>query len=75
MPHTNSKLRIMAKKTTAIKYSEAIQEIEHILEKFRNEQLDVDKLASEVKRASELITACKKRLKEVEEEVANILEK
>ena len=73
MPHTNSKLRIMAKKT--IKYSDAIREIEQILEKFRNEQLDVDKLASEVKRASELITACKKRLKEVEEEVANILEK
>lgn len=65
----------MAKKQTSIKYSEAIQEIEQILEKFRTEQLDVDTLATEVKRASELIVACKKRLKEVEEEVGNILDR
>ena len=52
----------MAKKTTAIKYSDAIREIEQILEKFRSEQLDVDTLATEVKRATELIAACKSRL-------------
>lgn len=62
----------MAKKS--IKYSEAIQEIEQILEKFRTEQLDVDTLTAEVKRATELITACKSRLKEVEGEVNKILE-
>lgn len=64
----------MAKKTTAIKYSDAIREIEQILEKFRSEQLDVDTLANEVKRATELIAACKSRLKEVEGEVNKILE-
>ncbi|MBQ1952164.1 MAG: exodeoxyribonuclease VII small subunit [Alistipes sp.] len=64
----------MAKKTTAIKYSDAIREIEQILEKFRSEQLDVDTLAQEVKRATELIAACKSRLKEVEGEVNKILE-
>ncbi|MDO4757944.1 MAG: exodeoxyribonuclease VII small subunit [Rikenellaceae bacterium] len=62
----------MAKK--AMNYTEAVQEIERILEKFRAEQLDVDTLAAEVKRASELIAACKVRLKEVEGEVAKILE-
>lgn len=62
----------MAKK--ALKYSDAIREIEQILEKFRSEQLDVDTLAQEVKRATELITACKSRLKEVEGEVNKILE-
>lgn len=62
----------MAKK--AMNYTEAVQEIERILEKFRAEQLDVDTLATEVKRASELIAACKVRLKEVEGEVAKILE-
>lgn len=64
----------MAKKTTALKYSEAIQEIEQILEKFRTEQLDVDTLTAEVKRATELIAACKSRLKEVEGEVKKIIE-
>ena len=64
----------MAKKTTAIKYGDAIREIEQILEKFRSEQLDVDTLATEVKRATELIAACKSRLKEVEGEVNKILE-
>lgn len=64
----------MAKKTTTIKYNEAIQEIEQILEKFRTEQLDVDTLTTEVKRATELIAACKSRLTEVEGEVKKILE-
>ena len=64
----------MAKKTTAIKYSDAIREIEQILEKFRSEQLDVDTLAQEVKRTTELIAACKSRLTEVEGEVNKILE-
>lgn len=55
-------------------YNESIQEIEQILERFRNEELDVDRLAAEVKRATELITACRKRLTTIEEEVTNILE-
>lgn len=62
----------MAKKN--FNYTEAVQEIEQILERFRNEQLDVDRLAAEVKRASELIAACRERLTTVEKEVNNILE-
>ncbi len=62
----------MAKKS--FNYTEAIQEIEQILEKFRTEQLDVDQLATEVKRATELITTCRERLTKVEQEVNNILE-
>ena len=62
----------MAKK--ALKYGDAVREIEQMLEKLRTEQLDVDTLANEVKRATELIAACKSRLKEVEGEVNKILE-
>ena len=62
----------MAKK--ALKYGDAVREIEQTLEKLRTEQLDVDTLAQEVKRATELIAACKSRLKEVEGEVNKILE-
>ena len=55
-------------------YAEAIAEIERILERFRSEDMDVDSLAAEVKRATELITLCKGRLHKAEEEVNKILE-
>lgn len=62
----------MAKKE--ITYVEAIAQIESILAKFRNEQMSVDDLADEVKRATELIEMCKKRLYKTELEVKKILE-
>ena len=40
-------------------YAEAIAEIEKILARFRSEEMDVDSLAAEVKRATELIASCK----------------
>jgi len=46
----------MAKKKEPA-YAEAIAEIEKILARFRSEEMDVDSLAAEVKRATELI-AC-----------------
>lgn len=58
-----------------IGYSEAIREVEAILEKLNNEELDVDKLGSEVKRAAELIGLCKEKLRKAEEEVAKVIKK
>ena len=63
----------MAKKE--IGYSEAVREVEAILEKLNNEELDVDKLAEEVKRAAELIGLCKEKLRQAEEEVAKVIQK
>lgn len=60
----------MAKKQ--ITYTEALGEIEQILERFRSDQMDVDTLAQEVKRATELITLCKERLTKVEKEVEQL---
>ena len=54
-------------------YSEAIERIEEILEKFDNEQLDVDTLAAEVKRATELITLCRGKLRKAEADIAKAL--
>lgn len=54
-------------------YTEAIREIETILERFSNEELDVDTLASHVKRATELIKVCKERLRKAETDVEEIL--
>ena len=54
-------------------YTEAIREIETILERFSNEELDVDTLAAHVKRATELIKVCKERLRKAETDVEEIL--
>ena len=63
----------MAKKE--ISYNEAIREVETILEKLNNEELDVDKLAEEVKRAAELIGLSKEKLRKAEDEVAKVIKK
>lgn len=55
-----------------ISYSEAMAEIEKILTKLRGESVDVDILTTEVKRASELIEMCKKRLHATDEEVRKL---
>lgn len=56
-------------------YTQAIEEVEAILEKFNNEQMNVDELGAQVKRAAELIKLCKEKLHKAEKEVADVLEK
>ncbi len=56
-----------------LNYKEALAEIESIVAKLENNQLDVDELSVNVKRVSQLIAFCKSKLHETEEEVENIL--
>lgn len=56
-----------------ISYSQAINEVEGILSKIDNQELDVDELAGQLKRVSELIKICKKKLFTAEKEVEKIL--
>jgi exodeoxyribonuclease VII small subunit len=60
----------MAKKEFS--FNEAVNEIEKILRNIESGNLDIDKLSSEVKRASELIRQCQKKLKSTEEEINTI---
>jgi exodeoxyribonuclease VII small subunit len=60
----------MAKKEFS--FSEAVVEIEDILKQIENGELDVDKLSVEVKRASELIRQCQKKLRTTEDEINSI---
>ncbi|HBE42515.1 MAG TPA: exodeoxyribonuclease VII small subunit [Bacteroidales bacterium] len=60
----------MAKKEFS--FSEAVVEIDKILREIESGNLDIDKLAGEVKRASELIRQCQKKLRTTEEEINNI---
>lgn len=62
----------MAKKE--LTYAEAMAEIEKILGRLRSEEMNVDGLAAEVKRATELIASCKARLRKAEADVDKVLE-
>ncbi|MCF6332251.1 MAG: exodeoxyribonuclease VII small subunit [Draconibacterium sp.] len=56
-----------------ISYNEAMTEIEEILEKIENEELDVDELAEKVKRVSTLLKVCKDKLHKTNEQVEQVL--
>ena len=55
-------------------YQEALAEIELILSKMQNSELDIDQLEKDVKRASELIAFCKEKLKTTEDKLSKMLE-
>lgn len=57
----------------AVTYNEAMAEVEEILEKIENEELDVDDLAEKVKRVSVLLKICKDKLLKTNEQVELIL--
>lgn len=56
-----------------ITYKQAIEEVEQILERFNGEQMDVDELGAQVKRAADLVRLCKEKLRKAEQEVAEAL--
>ncbi|MCD6355635.1 MAG: exodeoxyribonuclease VII small subunit [Prolixibacteraceae bacterium] len=59
--------------TKKVSYNEAMAEIEEILEKIENEELDVDELAEKVKRVSVLLKICKDKLHKTNEQVEQVL--
>ena len=56
-----------------IKYEEAVAEIEDIVKKMENNQLDIDSMTEKLKRAQALIKLCKDKLTKTNEEINNIL--
>ena len=54
-------------------YTQAINELEGIIEAIETESIDVDALAKKVKRAAYLITLCKNNLRNTEKEVKKTL--
>ncbi|MCJ8290663.1 MAG: exodeoxyribonuclease VII small subunit [Crocinitomicaceae bacterium] len=60
----------MSKKQT---YSDAFAELQQIVADIEDGEISVDELSEKVKRASELIAICKKKLTSTEEDVNQIL--
>lgn len=63
----------MAKKKE-LNYSEAVIEIEEILQSIENDELDIDVLSEKIKQVSELVKYCKKKLKQTESDIQQIIE-
>ena len=55
------------------KYEKAMAELQSIVTKMENDELDVDQLSEQLKRAQELIKFCKEKLTKTDKEIKKIL--
>lgn len=57
-----------------ISYSEAVAEIESILQQIEGGKLDVDELSGKVRRVTELLKICRNKLYQTEKQIGKILD-
>lgn len=62
-------------KTEAIGFSDALAELESILERIDSEEVDVDRLAAELRRAAELLELCREKIRAADLEVTQIVQR
>lgn len=56
-------------------FTAAIQELERILAGIESEEVDLDKLAAELQRATELLDLCRSKIRKADLEVSQIVQK
>ena len=56
-----------------LKYEQAFQELQAIVRRMENDELDIDQMAKQLKRAQQLIKFCKDKLTKTDEEIKKIL--
>ena len=56
-----------------VKYEAAMAELQAIVRKMENDELDIDQMAEQLKRAQELIKLCKYKLTKTDAEIKKIL--
>lgn len=57
-----------------MKYEEAVTQLETIVRKMENGELDIDSMSKELKTAQQLIKMCRDKLTKTDEEIKKILE-
>lgn len=62
------------KPVSQLSYNEALAQLGQIVNAMQAENCDIDKLASYTRRATELITECRRRLTATDEELSQILQ-
>ena len=58
---------------TELKYEDALRQIEQIVEKLENNELDIDTMGEQLKTAQKLIRLCKDKLTKTDDEIKKIL--
>lgn len=56
-------------------FASALQELEAILQRIDGDTVDIDRLAEELRRATELLELCRGKIRRAEVEVAQIVQK
>lgn len=56
-----------------MKYEAAVSQLEDIVTKLENNELDIDQLTAELKKAQELIKLCRDRLTKTDTEIKTLL--
>ena len=58
-----------------LSFSNALQELEAILQRIDNDAIDIDALASELRRATDLLEVCRGKIRKAETEVSQIVQR
>ena len=64
----------MSQEAAETSFSEALQELEAILQRIDNDSVDVDRLAKELRRATELLELCRGKIRKAEVEVSQVVQ-
>ena len=56
-----------------MKYEEAMRQLQEIVRKMENDELDIDQMTEQLKRAQELIKLCRDKLMKTDEEIRNLV--
>ena len=56
-----------------IKYEAAFAELQTIVRKMENDELDIDQMSDQLKKAQELIKICRDKLTKTDEEIQKLL--
>ncbi len=56
-----------------IKYEQALTQLEEIVEQMENNELNIDELGEQLKKAQKLVKLCKDKLTKTDEEIKKIL--
>jgi len=60
--------------TKELNYEEAVKQLEDIVAKMENEELDINRMSEQLKVAKRLIKSCKDKLTKTDEEIKKILD-
>ena len=73
-PPANAPANANTEDQPAPSFREAMEELEGILERIEGEEIDIDRLAEELRRAAQLLDLCRGKIRKAEVEVTQIVQ-